>query len=267
MKIMVTLFFVALLSAVYFASTAKNTSKYPADFRDAVGFNEQLNQLQSGEMDTSDIDLELPTPASSEKNKDVLDDSQDYSGLVYQPEFDGERWVCKDSAGNEGYNKITIEELVNTKMGVCADLSKSYLSREIVDLTGDCNLTGFNLKAANLSKCALSGCTFRNANLIGANLSDSYMPYNDLHGAKLNKANLRGSVLKYANLSGYLSGADLRDTNLRGAYLRGVIDDIRLADLSGALYDDQTVMPFTRAEARELGMIEKRGFFTGPWWW
>jgi len=72
----------------------------------------------------------------------------------------------------------------------------------------------------------LSGADLRRANLSGANLS----------GADLRRANLRGANLSDANLSGAdLSGADLRRANLSGANLSGA--DLRRANLSGADLD------------------------------
>ena len=61
------------------------------------------------------------------------------------------------------------------------------------------------------------------ANLSGANLRDA-----DLSGANLWDANLRDANLSGANLS----GANLRDANLSGANLRGA--NLRGADLLGA---------------------------------
>ena len=59
----------------------------------------------------------------------------------------------------------------------------------------------------------LSGADLRGANLSGADLRDA-----DLRGANLSGADLRGADLRNANLSGAnLIGADLRGANLSGA--------------------------------------------------
>ena len=72
----------------------------------------------------------------------------------------------------------------------------------------------------------LSGADLRGANLRGANLS----------GADLRGANLRGADLREADLRGaYLSDADLSDADLRGAYLSDA--DLSDADLRGADLD------------------------------
>ena len=73
------------------------------------------------------------------------------------------------------------------------------------DLVASKDLSGADLRGANLR-----GADLRDANLSGANLSDA-----NLRGAYLSDANLRGAYLRGANLS----GANLSDANLRGAYL------------------------------------------------
>ncbi len=91
----------------------------------------------------------------------------------------------------------------------------------------DCNLSGVdlrgaqlvvaNLKGADLSGANLSGANLRRANLIGANLS----------GAKLVRANLTGADLSGSNLS----NADLTGSNL----IRAIVTD---ANLDGAILTD-----------------------------
>ena len=80
----------------------------------------------------------------------------------------------------------------------------------------------------DLSGADLSGADLRRANLSGADLSDA-----DLRRANLRRADLSGADLRRANLSGaYLSDADLRRANLSGADLSGA--DLRRANLSDA---------------------------------
>ena len=75
----------------------------------------------------------------------------------------------------------------------------------------------------------------RGADLSGANLRKANLSMEDLRGADLRGANLSGADLSWANLSGAnLSGADLRWANLRGANLRRAclsVADLRRADL------------------------------------
>ena len=73
-----------------------------------------------------------------------------------------------------------------------------------------CDLSGANLKKANLYKANLEGANLRGANLYKANLSKA-----DLREANLSKAYLILANLKEANLSGAdLSGANLKWANL-----------------------------------------------------
>ena len=80
----------------------------------------------------------------------------------------------------------------------------------------------------DLSGADLSGADLRRANLSGADLSDA-----DLRRANLRRVDLSGADLRRANLSGAnLSDADLRRANLSGADLSGA--DLRRANLSDA---------------------------------
>ena len=107
----------------------------------------------------------------------------------------------------------------------------------------DANLSGANLRDANLSGANLSGANLsdanlRDANLSGANLSDADLRDADLRGANLSDADLSDANLSDANLSDAnlrdadLSDADLSDANLRGADLSDA--DLSDADLRGA---------------------------------
>ena len=85
------------------------------------------------------------------------------------------------------------------------------------------DLSGVDLKGANLKEKDLSGRNLSNADLRGADLSDSF-----LHKVVLKEADLSGANLFRANmLQADLRGANLQATNLIGADLSG-------ADLSGA---------------------------------
>ena len=116
-----------------------------------------------------------------------------------------------------------------------ADLSGANLSG--ADLSG-ANLSGANLSGADLSGANLSGANLSGADLSGANLSWANLSWADLSGADLSGANLSWANLSWADLSGAdlswanLSGADLRGANLRKANLSGA--DLSWANLSGA---------------------------------
>ena len=111
-----------------------------------------------------------------------------------------------------------------------ADLREADLYR--ANLSG-ADLSGADLRVADLKGANLSGADLRWANLRSADLSGA-----DLYRANLSGADLRGADLRSADLSGAdlrgvdLRGADLRSADLRGVDLRGA--DLRSADLSGA---------------------------------
>jgi hypothetical protein len=80
------------------------------------------------------------------------------------------------------------------------------------------NLSGADLRRADLRGANLSGADLSKADLYGANLMGA-----NLSGADLRGADLRGAALGGANLMGAdLSGADLKDTNLIYANISGV---------------------------------------------
>ena len=90
------------------------------------------------------------------------------------------------------------------------------------------DLSGANLRYANLSEVDL-----RYVNLSDADLSDAHLSDANLSDVDLSDANLSGADLRYANLS----DADLRCANLRYADLSGanlINADLSDADLSDA---------------------------------
>ena len=108
-------------------------------------------------------------------------------------------------------------------------LNKNKINRikrgEIKDLTGE------DLRSADLSCAYLIGADLSNANLSDADLSDAYLSYADLSNANLKWADLTGADLRYADLTEVdLSCADLSNADLRYADLSG-------ADLSDAKYN------------------------------
>jgi len=99
--------------------------------------------------------------------------------------------------------------------------------RERLDLTG-ADLRGANLSAADLHAADLSGANLRGANLSAANLHEA-----DLSGADLGAANLHEADLSGANLSAAdLTWADFSIADLAGVNLGAA--NLILADLSGA---------------------------------
>lgn len=95
------------------------------------------------------------------------------------------------------------------------DLSRAYLY--------EADLSGINLKGANLNRACLIGAKLKEANLSGADLhsaylSKAYLQGADLSGADLSETSLTEAILTAANLSSaYLAG-----TNLSAAHLTGI---------------------------------------------
>lgn len=89
-----------------------------------------------------------------------------------------------------------------------------------------CDLTGANLVAVNLSNSYLSYAKLaRGTNLWNSNLSNSSLDHADLRGANLSMANFTGATL---------SDADLRDSNLSSADLSNVRGGLLPRQLAGA---------------------------------
>ena len=112
-------------------------------------------------------------------------------------------------------------------IGVRIGLAVKWARQNDADLSGadlrDADLSSADLSSADLSDANLSGADLRGADLSDANLSGA-----DLSSANLSDANLSGADLSSANLS----SADLYGANLYGANLRGA--DLSSADLSSA---------------------------------
>ncbi|MEN0109229.1 MAG: pentapeptide repeat-containing protein, partial [Planctomycetota bacterium] len=73
----------------------------------------------------------------------------------------------------------------------------------------EANLSGANLRGANLSEANLSGANLRWADLSGANLREANLRWADLHGANLREANLRWADLHGASAGGGAEGLGL----------------------------------------------------------
>ena len=138
---------------------------------------------------------------------------------------------------------------------------KTIDSREIVDnniqklkesnACQDCNLTGADLRGADLRRADLRGADLRRADLREAYLHGANLREADLHGADLSKANLSGANLREADLSkANLTGANLTKANLIGASLTG-------ADLFSANIDQTD---FTEANLEEAAFTGKELF-------
>ena len=123
------------------------------------------------------------------------------------------------------------------RLGWCHEANLSGANLRRANLS-EANLYGADLSEANLYVADLRGANLSRANLIGANLggadlSEASLIGADLGGASLGEANLSRADLYEANLyEANLSGADLSRADLRRANLYGA--NLYGADLRGA---------------------------------
>jgi hypothetical protein len=111
-----------------------------------------------------------------------------------------------------------------------ADLSEANL--RWANLSG-ADISGANLSEADISEADISGANLSGADISGADISEANLRWANLSGADISGANLSEADLSEADISGAnLSGADLSGANLRGANLRGA--NLREANLSEA---------------------------------
>jgi uncharacterized protein YjbI with pentapeptide repeats len=147
-----------------------------------------------------------------------------------------------------------IKLLKGGKEGVAEWNRRRERREQIPDLSGadvrGANLIQANLSGANLHDARLSVADLFRANLIGtdlslANLRDANLREADLRDANLREAHLSGADLFGAKFnSAHLSGADLRFANLVGADLGGAdptLADLGFANLSGAHLNGATL--------------------------
>lgn len=115
------------------------------------------------------------------------------------------------------------------------------------------NLTEFNLTGVNLRDANLKGATLSNVNLSKADLTGANLQGAILNSANLSRTSLTGANLKSASLENAdLSYAGLLSANLEGANLKGA--NLQFANFRGAHFR-LTIMP--------AGVITS----DKPYWW
>ena len=120
------------------------------------------------------------------------------------------------------------------------------------DLRG-ANLGATAIREANLSDANLSAANLSEAKLFAANLGWATLRGTDLRGANLGATDMREANLSEANLIGAtLSNADLKRANLRGADLTG-------ADLSKATLRHTIFGSTTLTEVKGLDLCRHEG--------
>jgi uncharacterized protein YjbI with pentapeptide repeats len=124
------------------------------------------------------------------------------------------------------------------------------------------DLSGAEGVAMDLEGAKLEGANLSKAQLTQSNFNRSTLEHASLKGARLKDASFRDASLVGADLSGAhlngadFSGADLRGANLSGARMEPTFFRAKIeAKLDGALFDKDTKLPFSRAQAKQLGMV------------
>ncbi len=136
----------------------------------------------------------------------------------------------------------------NRKRSVLNFLYESGLinkDNRIIDLSG-ANLRGADLGGADLRLADLSGTDLGGANLSRADLREAYLSGANLSQTNLIEADLNGANLSYAKLI----FANLLEADLRGTFLLEA--DLGGADLGGAKLADALVTPKQLDQARSL---------------
>jgi uncharacterized protein YjbI with pentapeptide repeats len=124
---------------------------------------------------------------------------------------------------------------------------------KIIDLSG-ANLRDADLSLLDLSAVALDGAILERANLKNAHLEEANLGGTYLSGADLTHANLHGASLINADLQRkaelVLDSADLSDANLTAADFRAA--DLRGANMRGAVLKDANFEGIVLREGAEL---------------
>jgi uncharacterized protein YjbI with pentapeptide repeats len=119
---------------------------------------------------------------------------------------------------------------------------------------------------ANFSEAKLKDVVARQIQLSQAKLSKVWAEKADFSAALLKGTDFRQAVLRYSNfreadlteaqiVNADLTGTDLRQSRLFGADFSG--SNLKDALIQGAYFDESTLLPFSRSEALELGMVWK----------
>lgn len=110
------------------------------------------------------------------------------------------------------------------------------------------NIMSSNLQFADFEEANLIGTLFWFCSLYGANLRGA-----NLGGAEIDRCNCMHLDLRNANLaSSLLSHVNFRCADLSGANLSECI--MVDCDFAGALFDENTILPFDGPYAQKLGM-------------
>jgi uncharacterized protein YjbI with pentapeptide repeats len=111
----------------------------------------------------------------------------------------------------------------------------------------------------NISSSELPNGNFEMANMVCASICLSHLQGSNFRYADLEYTEIVKSDLSSADLShAILRGATMKDCDLRWADLRGADlseCSIYSCRLQNALIDEHTILPFSKAQAKKMGMV------------
>ena len=189
---------------------------------------------------------EVATPGGTcildESEEDPCESQEDTSPECLASTSSGSEDPCAVAADAGTAEAAFLERLNQGETDFSSiDLSHAFLPK--VDLSGDIDLSGANLRCAYLEAADLSHADLSSADLTGAYLERANLSYADLSSADLTGAYLEAADLSHADLTSAdltdayleranLSYADLSSADLTRAYLKAA--DLANADLSSA---------------------------------
>lgn len=113
---------------------------------------------------------------------------------------------------------VACQEDLNQALSLHKQWVDAVLDPNCEVASGRANFSGMDLTAYNLSGAELRGANLQACNLTGVDLSLADLSTADLRGARLANANLQGAKLIRAKID----GADLRGADLTGANIKDV---------------------------------------------
>ncbi len=160
----------------------------------------------------------------------------------------------------ERYIKYSILEykLASNKKVEPPNFSKMFLKEIKLDKV---NLSGIDLREANLNHASLIDSNLEKADLRRAILNKTFLIQSKLRGANLEETNLQKAHLIKADLrEANLEGADLREACLMGADLRGA--NLRGANLMFTKFDEEQITYLLNYDlSKSLVYVEECGGF------
>lgn len=167
---------------------------------------------------------------------------------------------CVDQNGKSGLNTGYLGQCTDFRGAIFGNIKLDGMdfsgsNFEGADLRGvsfvGTTFVGTNLKFVQLEGADLSKANFTEVNLTGVDFSKLKAEGAVFKNAMLNEVTFKSSQLKDADFSGAsLENANFRKTDLKGA-------KTNQANLKNATFDKETVLPFSKDHALQVGMLLK----------